>query len=115
MIMRAIKIIITVYLLFCVSMASAQNDSSFCNKNMLEIAHKGEHIGWVNIKEEYRFTKEDFFWKNKNALDAYITNENKLIKQKGGKSETNTNNKHFDINLCDRLFCLWKICKRYTT
>ena len=52
---------------------------------MLEIAHKGEHIGWVDIKEELNFSKNDFFVKNKDALDAYITNENKLIKQKGGK------------------------------
>ena len=49
---------------------------------MLEIAHKGEHIGWVDIKEELNFSKNDFFNKNK---EAYITNENKLIKQKGGE------------------------------
>ena len=66
--MRVLKNIIAVYLLFCVSMASAQNDSSFWNKNMLEIAYKGDYIGWVNIKEELNFSKNDFFVKNKNAF-----------------------------------------------
>ena len=83
--MNTIRNIIIVCLLFSISMAFAQKDTSFWNKNMLEIAYKGDYIGWVNIKEELNFSKNDFFVKNKEALDAYITNENKLIKQKGGK------------------------------
>ena len=80
--MKRVKNTIVICLLFSISMASAQENAAFWNNKMLEIAHKGEHIGWVDIKEEFNFSKNDFFEKNK---EAYIPNENKLIKQKGGK------------------------------
>ena len=66
--MKAIKNIVTVGLLFCVSISIAQKDTAFWNKKMLDIAHKGEYKGWVNIKEEYLFTKNDFFSRNKEAF-----------------------------------------------
>ena len=80
--MATIKYTIATFFLFCISMTVAQENTAFWNNKMLEIAHKGEHVGWVDIKEELNFSKNDFFDKNK---EAYITNENKLIKQKGGK------------------------------
>ena len=52
---------IIVCLLFCIGTTKAQEDTLFWNKRMLDIAHKGEYKGWVNIKEEFLFTKNDFF------------------------------------------------------
>ena len=62
------KNIITGCLFFCTGVAIAQKDTAFWNKKMLDIAHKGEYKGWVNIKEEYLFTKNDFFSRNKEAF-----------------------------------------------
>ena len=66
--MKTIKYIIAACLLFCLSMTEAQENKAFWNGKMLEIAHKGEHIGWVDIKEELNFSKNDFFDKNKEAF-----------------------------------------------
>jgi Zn-dependent metalloprotease len=73
--MKIIKNTITVCLFFCISMAIAQKDTTFWNKKMLEIAYKGEHNGWVDIKEEYYFTKNDFFIKTKDAFSLTLKDE----------------------------------------
>ena len=66
--MNAIRNTITIGLLFYISMATAQEDTAFWNGKMLEIARKAERKGWVNIKEEYFFSKNNFFSKNKEAF-----------------------------------------------
>ena len=58
--MKTIKYLAVICLFLCISTAGAQENTAFWNKNMLEIAHKGEHIGWVNIKEELNFSKYCF-------------------------------------------------------
>ena len=49
-------------------MATAQEDTVFWNRKMLDIAHKRERTGWVDIKEEYLFSKDNFFVRNKEAF-----------------------------------------------
>jgi Zn-dependent metalloprotease len=66
--MKTKKIILTVCLIGYSVILTAQLDRQFWNQQMLEIADKGEYMGWVDIKDEYRFTKNDFFSKNKAAF-----------------------------------------------
>lgn len=42
--------------------------SSFWNKQMLQIAHPESKNGWIKLKEDKQFTKENFFDQNKEAL-----------------------------------------------
>jgi len=66
--MRMIKNLMAVCLFFYVNIATAQEDTVFWNRKMLDIAHKSERTGWVNIKEEYLFSKDNFFVRNKEAF-----------------------------------------------
>jgi len=66
--MNTLKNIIVINLLFCLGIATAQEDTIFWNKKMLDIAHKRERTGWVDIKEEYFFSKDNFFVRNKEAF-----------------------------------------------
>ena len=66
--MDTIKKITVICLLAYLGTATAQEDTAFWNNKMLEIAHKGERKGWVNIKEEYLFSKDNFFSRNKEAF-----------------------------------------------
>ena len=67
--MNRMRNIIIISLFFCISPVFAQEkDTVFWNKRMLDIAHKGEHKGWVDIKEDQRFSKNDFWVRNKEAF-----------------------------------------------
>ena len=58
-------IILSVFLL---QFSGYAQDSLFWNKKMLDIAHKRERTGWVDIKEEFLFSKDNFFVRNKEAF-----------------------------------------------
>ena len=92
------KNIIILSLLFCLYTATAQENTTFWNNKMLEIAYKGEHIGWVDIKEELNFSKNDFFDKNKEAFRLTV-NDNMRYVSSTDKDELGYTQKNIATNI----------------
>jgi Zn-dependent metalloprotease len=66
--METKRIMLIAFLTVCSVIAIAQENKAFWNEKMLKIAYENECKDWVDIREGYFFTKDNFFEKNKDAF-----------------------------------------------
>jgi len=60
----------------------SQNDSTFWNSKMSEIAMPNSSPGWVRVKENIQFAPDNFFTQNKDAFGLKQNDNMVLIKTK---------------------------------
>jgi len=76
-------VIIAAYLIiFSSIVATAQSDTAFWNNKMLKIANSGGGQGFIRLKEDTKFTPNEFFITNKEAFRLSDNDEMILLRTK---------------------------------
>lgn len=81
--MKTKCVIIAAYLIiFSSIVATAQSDTAFWNNKMLKIANSGGGQGFIRLKEDTKFTPNEFFITNKEAFRLSDNDEMILLRTK---------------------------------